>query len=464
METTERSTKGLRVVSPPEAGTYQHLASRRRSLANALTQLAREIALAAQHEEGTSATEAPAVARSASSVKAAALPPVDVVIGTSEMARADPELVNKITTMVNSSYFALLREVLPEGTEGYERVSTDDVVERLGMGDAGARANRVLHLAFRAGELVGCCSSTFQPPWTDQGCGHWGLLVVSQAAQGTGVASAIVAAAERRLAGCCARVQIEYDYYPDHPPSQALKAMYEDHFGFVRESGSGRRRSSSGGSEFRRCHKELTEALRRMQRPVYLRAMRDSLATELAELAAAQPGGIDRLGSVCLLRGLAGFSDAQHDARLAALNGRSVHLVWFDHDDARYIVRFLSHSLSGDGSGDSSGDGSGDGSSDSGGGEGESLMMSVDLEHLEPHSSGPDAPALGEEAQGEEALGEEALGEEALGEEALGEEAEVLGEAERRMRKCTDPSLTAPDGTSHLSDQRTSEHATHVSP
>ena len=346
------ATKRLQVVSSPEAGTYQHLASRRRSLANALSQLASEIALAAQHEEGTSATEAPAVARSASSLKAAALPPVDVVIGTSEMARADPELVNKITTMVNSSYFASLREVLPEGMEGYERVSTDDVVERLGMGDAGARANRVLHLAFRAGELVGCCSSTFQPPWTDQGCGHWGLLVVSQAAQGTGVASAIVAAAERRLAGCCARVQIEYEYYQNHPPSEALKAMYEDHFGFVRESGSGRRRSSSGGSEFRRCHKELTEALQRMQRPVYLRAVRDSLATDLAELAAAQPGGIDRLGSVCLLRGLAGLSDAQHDARLAALNGRSVHLVWFDHVDARYIVRLLSHSLSGDGSGD----------------------------------------------------------------------------------------------------------------
>ena len=382
------ATKRLQVVSSPEAGTYQHLASRRRSLANALSQLASEIALAAQHEEGTSATEAPAVARSASSVKAAALPPVEVVIGTSEMARADPELINKITTMVNSSYFASLREVLPEGTQGYERVSTDDVVERLGMGDAGARANRVLHLAFRAGELVGCCSSTFQPPWTDQGCGHWGLLVVSQAAQGTGVASAIVAAAERRLAGCCARVQIEYDYYQNHPPSEALKAMYEDHFGFVRESGSGRRRSSSGGSEFRhkefrRCHKELTEALQRMQRPVYLRAVRDSLATDLAELAAAQPGGIDRLGSVYILRGLAGLSDTQHDARLAALNGRSVHLVWFDHDDARYIVRLLSHSSSGDGSGDGSGDSGG------AGGEGEPLMMSVDLEHLEPHSSGP---------------------------------------------------------------------------
>ena len=62
------ATKRLRVVSPPEAGTYQHLASRRRSLANALSQLASEIALAAQHEEGTSATEAPAVARSARSV------------------------------------------------------------------------------------------------------------------------------------------------------------------------------------------------------------------------------------------------------------------------------------------------------------------------------------------------------------------------------------------------------------
>lgn len=39
---------------------------------------------------------------------------------------------------------------------------------------------QVLHLAFKKddGTLVGCMSSTFQPPWTERGCGHWGLLAV----------------------------------------------------------------------------------------------------------------------------------------------------------------------------------------------------------------------------------------------------------------------------------------------
>ena len=72
-------------------------------------------------------------------------------------------------------------------------------------------ANRVLHLAFREGHLLGCCSSTLQPPWTPwtepltrscgpgRTCGHWGLLSVHPDAQGTGVASALIAAAERRL-------------------------------------------------------------------------------------------------------------------------------------------------------------------------------------------------------------------------------------------------------------------------
>ena len=68
--------------------------------------------------------------------------------------------------------------MLPPGATKYERVDEDDVENRLEMGDAGARANRVLHLATRGGSLVGCCSSTFQPGWTPEGCGHWGLLVV----------------------------------------------------------------------------------------------------------------------------------------------------------------------------------------------------------------------------------------------------------------------------------------------
>eukprot|EP00966_Prymnesium_polylepis_P148247 3424522-Prymnesium_polylepis.1 len=94
------------------------------------------------------------------------------------------------------------------------------------MGDPGPRANRVLHLAFRGERLVGCCSSTFQPPWTPEGCGHWGLVVVRLEAQGTGVASALVHAAEARLAGCCARVQIEYEYTKGEEYSERLLEWY----------------------------------------------------------------------------------------------------------------------------------------------------------------------------------------------------------------------------------------------
>ena len=80
------------------------------------------------------------------------------------------------------------------------------------MGDAGPAANRVLHLAFKAGELVGCASSTFSPGWTPDGCGHWGLLAVDPEHQNSGVATALVIAAERRLATACGGIQIEYQY------------------------------------------------------------------------------------------------------------------------------------------------------------------------------------------------------------------------------------------------------------
>merc|ERR1712187_131738 len=91
------------------------------------------------------------------------------------------------------------------------RISESDVRNRIALGDGGSCANRVLHIAWRCSTPVGCCSSTIQPPWTCCGVGHWGLLAVDPAAQGLGVASALVVAAEERLAraGCYA-VQIEY--------------------------------------------------------------------------------------------------------------------------------------------------------------------------------------------------------------------------------------------------------------
>ena len=87
------------------------------------------------------------------------------------------------------------------------------------------------------------------------GCGHWGMLVVDLANQGTGVASALVVAAEQRLAraGCCA-VQIEYEYTHGHAPSQRLMDWYEGKLGYECVSGGFRRRVQT---EFRKCRKVL---------------------------------------------------------------------------------------------------------------------------------------------------------------------------------------------------------------
>eukprot|EP00928_Gymnodinium_smaydae_P004048 TRINITY_DN11417_c0_g1_i1.p1 TRINITY_DN11417_c0_g1~~TRINITY_DN11417_c0_g1_i1.p1 ORF type:complete len:247 (+),score=37.25 TRINITY_DN11417_c0_g1_i1:64-804(+) len=165
---------------------------------------------------------------------------VHVVVGTSELKRIDPALPERIAELVNRAY-------------GHHRLSRGEAEQRLAMGDAGDRANRVLHMAWRGPALVGCCSSTLQPPWTSRGCGHWGLLSVDPVAQGTGVASALVSAAEQRLlAAGCTSVQIEYEYTAGDAYSERLMSWYEGKCGFTSRSSRPR-----FGSEFRVCHKRL---------------------------------------------------------------------------------------------------------------------------------------------------------------------------------------------------------------
>ena len=165
---------------------------------------------------------------------------VTVTIGTS--SDAGNGFAKHVSSMVNSAY-------------GYGRLSPHEVLHRLAMGDAGDDANRVLHLAWRESQLVGCCSSTLSVPWAPRGCGHWGLLVVAVEAQGTGVASALVAAAEARLhASGLASVQIEYEYTCGDPQSERLLAWYEGALGF---HGGGAPTRSAGRTEFRRCRKRL---------------------------------------------------------------------------------------------------------------------------------------------------------------------------------------------------------------
>merc|ERR1719476_538257 len=106
-----------------------------------------------------------------------------------------------------------------------------EVSSRLSYGDAGSeRANRVMHVAMLNGVAVGWCSSSTRG-WG--GDGHWGALAVDPSAQGKGVASALVAAAERRLLDAgCRSVQIEYRFKVGSQSKERLYKWYEGKLGF----------------------------------------------------------------------------------------------------------------------------------------------------------------------------------------------------------------------------------------
>ena len=185
-----------------------------------------------------------------------------VGVGTPDLVKEDPRFPNRVTSLVNTAF-------------GHARLDPVEVFQRLsGSGQpplgeeitrlAGAAGhelgsfNRVLHLAWMNEELVGCCSSTIQAPWTPGGCGHWGLVAVTRQHRGCGVASALVAAAERRLTlGGCSQVQIEYEYTPGDAFSQRLLQWYERRGGFVCESGPPPAAAESSEQTFRVLRKPL---------------------------------------------------------------------------------------------------------------------------------------------------------------------------------------------------------------
>ena len=197
--------------------------------------------------------------------------------------------------------------------------------------------------------------------------------------QGTGVASALVRAAETRLAGGgCGMVQIEYDYTPGHAHSEKLMSMYEEKLGFTCSSGAPRRRrrvadddddAEPPRSQFRRCHKKLDPRLVAENRPAHLKGIREAFTAQLAAESEddddeedddedededeeegekgqkenkgtasssggggaprQQPGGVDRVGRVLTLCGL-----ATH----AHLNGRRARVMHFSARHAVYTV------------------------------------------------------------------------------------------------------------------------------
>ena len=210
-----------------------------------------------------------------------------VTVGTSQDAEDDPALVESISAMVCEAY-------------GYRRLDTYEVISRLRMGDAGTRSNRVLHLAWRKLEpdgppkLVGCCSSTVQPPWTESGCGHWGLLVVDTRFQGSGVGSLLVAAAEARLASrSCSQIQIEYEYTCGDPYSERLAAWYEGKCGFSAPCPLG---SRPGSRQFRRCRKRVKKG---GTSPRVVPANSEDAAACQRQKAAVQPPAGGRLSRLC---------------------------------------------------------------------------------------------------------------------------------------------------------------------
>lgn len=151
-----------------------------------------------------------------------------VVIGTSQMMDKDNILVRRIVNFSGKC----------------ER----EVRTRLSYGDVGSeRANRVMHVALINDVPVGWCSSSTSS-WG--GDGHWGALAVDPAAQGKGVASALVAAAEKRLLDAgCQSVQMEYRFTIGDKTKERLYNWYEGKLGF------------DGGprhSGFRVCHKLLS--------------------------------------------------------------------------------------------------------------------------------------------------------------------------------------------------------------
>jgi len=194
-------------------------------------------------------------------------PATKVVIGNAKMTQDNAQLPMQLTTMVNRAY-------------DYQRVDIHDILERLAMGDPGShRANRVLHVAFLGDAPVGCMSSTFKVPWAEEGCGHWGLLVVDVEHQGKGIASALVKAAEERLAGCCVEIQMEYEYTPGDAMCERLMAWYEGRCGFRCATARNR-----GGPQFRKCRKPVPEEAQRKGRRQRLLDIRADFSAELAAL------------------------------------------------------------------------------------------------------------------------------------------------------------------------------------
>jgi len=203
---------------------------------------------------------------------------ISVVIGTSALAEQHAGLDGVLTDIITRAY---------EAVGGNPRMlQSQPVAARLRMGDYGTRTNRVLHVAFQGKQVVGCISSSLATLWTGPSVGHWGLLAVDPTLQGRGIASALVASAESRLAEACSQIHIEYDFYPGREHSQRLRNWYEK-LGFVQKGSE----QKDGGGEFCFCRKRVPKQSQTQGKLRRLQAERLEVETELRKLeGAAGPG------------------------------------------------------------------------------------------------------------------------------------------------------------------------------
>lgn len=179
--------------------------------------------------------------------------------------KEDSSLAERITTMINSAFAAPIQDLLDPREPDPARVTLREIQHRLASSDVDEGSKNVFHLAFHQDKLVGCVSSSYQPQWTEKGCGLWGLLAVDRAFQGFGVASELVRVAETCLfEGGCSEVQIEYEYVEGHPYYERLRAWFESKLQFECISGWLVNRAAGmvlarQGAEFRRCRKKLVK-------------------------------------------------------------------------------------------------------------------------------------------------------------------------------------------------------------
>jgi len=211
---------------------------------------------------------------------------VRVQLGSDKHAN-QPTLVKDITEMINKAYYEANKPFLHPSQTTFERVDFDEVHGRLMMGTPGSvAANRVLLLAYVEGKLAGACSSTFSVPWAEEGCGHWGLLVSDTQMWGKGVASALVAVAEHRVAGQCTAVRMEYEFVPSDPHSERLRRWYEGPLNFACIQA----RRQGGGCQWRTCQKDFDAAMLKSAQRDRLRQIQKRLNAQLKGEGSMQNG------------------------------------------------------------------------------------------------------------------------------------------------------------------------------